>query len=92
LALHFRNLRGQTLLRDIPDIRFVFSVTEKRPAAGLCFVVHDERLSYRPIWPIYCQHIGAAATALRQRRWHRGAVALGPACEGALGARLTHER
>jgi hypothetical protein len=49
LALHFRNLRGQTLLRDIPDIRFVFSVTEKRPgffALSLFLLV-----SHAPIGP-----------------------------------------
>jgi hypothetical protein len=31
----------------------------------LAFVCFFERFSYTRIWPIYCQHIGAAATALR---------------------------
>jgi hypothetical protein len=64
--LHFRNLRDQILLRDIPDIRSVFSATGTRPADSPLFVLDGERYAYRTIWPIYCPQIGAAATAKRR--------------------------
>jgi hypothetical protein len=62
-----------TRLRDTPDSRFVSSVTETRPVLRCVFIVVGCPIRYRPIWPIYCQHIGAAATALRQEPQERRA-------------------
>jgi hypothetical protein len=49
------------------DIRFVFSVTETRPARFAFLVFPRERFLYVSIWSICCSHIGGAATALRRR-------------------------